>query len=184
MADQLNRPGTVEQEMPTQPIPRAKGAPTQLPTRAAVEEEMPTQPIPRVRMPRQLLSAAEMADPGAANSAAVEEEMPTQPIPRVRMPRQQLSTTEMADPGAADPRDVDAQKVDGEKELAEDELDGAKDYRTRVEEAELPNDVRKRRCARSASLNEPVTRAPSPARSGSGSKRFSTCRGAPRPRTG
>ena len=63
------------------------------------------------------------------------------------MPRQQLSTQEMADPGAADRRDVDAELTEvrhhGEKELAEDEPDGAQDYRTRVEEAQLPDDVRK-----------------------------------------
>ena len=33
-------------------------------------------------------------------------------------------------------------EVVGEKELAEDELDGAQKYRTRVEEAQLPDDVR------------------------------------------
>jgi hypothetical protein len=75
--------------------------------------------------------------------APIDEEMPTQRIPRVRMPRQQLSTNEMADPGAADPGAVEAEKVDGEKELAEDETNGAQEYRTRVEEAQLPNDVRK-----------------------------------------
>ena len=90
--------------------------------------------------------------------AAIDEEIPTQPIPRVEMPRQQLSTQDVADPGAADPGAVDAQKVDrekvdlaaeatakvvGEKELAEDEPDGAQDYRTRVEQAQLPDDVRK-----------------------------------------
>jgi hypothetical protein len=75
----------------------------------------------------------------------------------VKIPRQQLSTQERPDPGAADPGAVDAQKADGEKvdpaaddigkvvghkELAEDELDGAQNYRTRVEEAQLPDDVR------------------------------------------
>ena len=104
---------------------------------------MPTQRIPRVKVPTQQLSAAEMADPGAADSAAVEEEMPTQRIPRVKVPTQQLSTNEMADPGAADHPALDAQKVDGENGLAEEQLDGAQDYRTRVEEAELPDDVRK-----------------------------------------
>ncbi len=143
----------VEEEMPTQPIPRVKVPTQQLSAAemadpgaadsAAVEEEMPTQPIPRVKVPTQQLSAAEMADPGAADSAAVEEEMPTQPIPRVKVPTQQLSTNEMADPGAADHPALDAQKVDGEKGLAEEQLDGAQDYRTRVEEAELPDDVRK-----------------------------------------
>jgi hypothetical protein len=43
----------------------------------------------------------------------------------------------------ADRGDVDAEEVHGEKQLAEDEPDDAKDYRTRVEEAELPDDVRK-----------------------------------------
>src|SRR5829696_6161635 len=47
------------------------------------------------------------------------------------MPRPQLSIQEIADPGAA---------ARGEKELAEDEPN--KDYRTRVEGAQLPNDVR------------------------------------------
>ena len=90
-------------------------------------------------------------------SASVDEEIPTQRIPRVKIPRQQLSTQERPDPGAADPGAVDAQKADGEKvdpaaddtgkvvghkELAEDELDGAQNYRTRVEEAQLPDDVR------------------------------------------
>ena len=59
------------------------------------------------------------------------------------MPRLQLSTQEMADPGAADRRDADAEKTHGEKALAEDEPEGAHDYRTRVEEAQLPDDVRK-----------------------------------------
>jgi hypothetical protein len=63
--------------------------------------------------------------------ATVEEEIPTQGITRVKMPRPQLSTQEIADSGAA---------ATGEKELAEDEPN--KDYRTRVEEAQLPNDVR------------------------------------------
>jgi hypothetical protein len=76
----------------------------------------------------------------------------------MKIPSQQLSTQVMADPGAADPGAVDAQKVDKEKvdpaaddtgevdegkELAEDEPDGAEDYRKRIEEAQLPDDVRK-----------------------------------------
>jgi hypothetical protein len=92
-----------------------------------------------------------------AAPAPIDEEIPTQPIPRVEMPRQQLSKQEMTDPGTADPEAIDAQKVDGEKvdpaaddtekvdggkELAEDEPDGAQDYRTRVEQAQLPDDVR------------------------------------------
>jgi hypothetical protein len=43
----------------------------------------------------------------------------------------------------ADRVDVDAEEVHGERQPAEDESDGAKDYRTRVEEAQLPDDVRK-----------------------------------------
>ena len=83
-------------------------------------------------------------------SASVDEEISTQRIPREKILRQRLSTQGRADPGAADPGAVDVQKVDGEKvdpaaddtgkvvgekELAEDELDGAQNYRTRVEEA-------------------------------------------------
>jgi hypothetical protein len=71
------------------------------------------------------------AIPAPTPPAPVEEEIPTQRIPRVKMPRPQLSTQEIADPGAA---------ARGEKELAEDEPN--KDYRTRVEGAQLPNDVR------------------------------------------
>ena len=90
-------------------------------------------------------------------SASVEEESPTQPIPRLKMPSQPSSTQELVDSVASDPSPVDAQKVDeekvdpaagetgevvGEKELTDDELDGAQNYRTRVEEAQLPDDVR------------------------------------------
>ena len=86
-----------------------------------------------------------------------DEEIPTQRIPRVKMPRQQLSTQQWADPGTADPGAIDTQQVDREKvgpaaddtgkfdrgiELAEGEPDDAQDYRTRVEEAQLPDDVR------------------------------------------
>ncbi len=95
-----------------------------------------------------------MAVPASAPAPApVDEEIPTQPLPRVEMPRQQLSTQDMADPGSADRGAVDAQEVDREKvdpaaddtgkELAEGEPDGAQDYRTRVEQAQLPDDVRK-----------------------------------------
>jgi hypothetical protein len=92
-----------------------------------------------------------------SDPAAVDEEMPTQPIPRVKIPSQQLLTQEMADAGAADPGAVNAQKVDGDNvdpaadatekvdgkmEFAEDESDGARDYRTRIDEAQLPDDVR------------------------------------------
>jgi hypothetical protein len=75
--------------------------------------------------------------------APVDEEIPTQRTPGAKLPRQRLSTKEMADPGSADRRDVDAERVHRENELAEDEPDGAKDYRARVEEAQLPDDVRK-----------------------------------------
>ena len=88
----------------------------------------------------------------ASASAPVNEEIATQPVHQVQMPRQQLSTQEMADPGSADRGAVDAQEVDREKvdpaaddtgkELAEGEPDDAEDYRTRVEEAHLPDDVR------------------------------------------
>jgi hypothetical protein len=51
------------------------------------------------------------------------------------------STQERADPGAADHGAVDARKVDGEKvDPAAD--DTGENYRTRVEEAQLPDDVR------------------------------------------
>jgi len=51
------------------------------------------------------------------------------------------STQERADPGAADPGAVDARKVDGEKvHPAADDI--GENYRTRVEEAQLPDDVR------------------------------------------
>ena len=162
MADQAtaDHPAVVE-EMPTQRIPRVE-VPTQrlprveVPTQQlsrnemadqatadhpAVVEEMPTQRIPRVEVPTQQLSRNEMADQATADHPAVVEEMPTQRIPRVEVP-QQLSAAEMADPGAADHPDLDAQKVEAEKGLAEEQPDGTQDYRTRVEEAELPDDVR------------------------------------------
>jgi hypothetical protein len=85
-----------------------------------------------------------MAVPASTpDPAPVNEEMPPPRVPPVEMPRQRLSTQQMADPGTADPVAVDTQKVDGEKELAEGDPDGAQDYRTRVEEARLPGDVRK-----------------------------------------
>ncbi len=138
--------------------PGLTAAPASTPPPALVNEEIPTQRIPRVKMPREQLSTHEMADPGAVDPGPDHEEIPTQLIPPVKMPRQQLSTQEMVDPGAADRGPVDAQKVDrekvdpaaadtekvdGEQELAEHEPDGAQDYRTRVEEAQLPYDVRK-----------------------------------------
>ena len=110
------------------------------PAAADLEEESPTQRIPRVKMPTELPSAQEMADPAAAD---LEEESPTQRIPRVQMTTQLPSAQEMADQAAADHPALDAQKFDGENALAEDQPDGAQDYRTRVEGAELPDDVRK-----------------------------------------
>ena len=95
-------------------------------------------------------STQEVADPEPADAGAVEEESPTQPIPRLKMPSQPSSTQELVDSVASDPSPVDAQKVDeekvdpaagdtgqvvGDKELTDDELDGAQNYRTRVEEA-------------------------------------------------
>ena len=80
--------------------------------------------------------------PAMAAASALDEEAPTQPLSRLRMPAQQLSPQEPADPVTADPAAVDTKKVGWEKELTENEIDGAQDYRTRVEEAELPDDVR------------------------------------------
>jgi hypothetical protein len=77
--------------------------------------------------------------PAKTAASALEEEIPIQPIPR---PTQQLSTQVTADPVAADPAAGDAKNIDREKELAENETDGARDYRTRVEEAQLPDDIR------------------------------------------
>jgi hypothetical protein len=126
--------------------PGLTAVPASIPPPIPVDEERPTQRIPRVKMPRSI-----------PPPVPVDEERPTQRIPRVKMPTQQLSTQDLADPGAADPGVGDAQKVDGEKvdpadgdsekvngkvELAEDEADGAQDYRTRVEEAQLPDAVR------------------------------------------
>jgi hypothetical protein len=151
-------PAPVDEEIPTQLIPRVKMPRQQSSTHEMADpgaadpgpdhEEIPTQLIPRVKMPRQQSSTPEMTDPGAADPGPDHEEIPTQLIPRVKMPRQQSSTHEMVDPGAADRGAVDAQKVDeekvdGEQELAEHEPDGAQDYRTRVEKAQLPYDVHK-----------------------------------------
>ena len=87
----------------------------------------------------------------------IDEQIPTQRIPRVKIPRQQSSAQEMTDTGAPDPGADDAQQVDREKvgpaaedtrklhrgkELAEDKPNRALVYRTRVEEAQLPDDVR------------------------------------------
>jgi hypothetical protein len=80
--------------------------------------------------------------PAMTAASALDDEAPTQPIPRVTMPAQQ-STQVPAEPVVADPAAVDAKKVGREKGLTENEIDAAQDYRTRVEEAQLPDDVRK-----------------------------------------
>jgi hypothetical protein len=72
-----------------------------------------------------------------------DQEIPTERIPRGKTPRQQLSTQEMTDPRAVAPGAVDTQNAVGEKEAAQDEPNRAQDYRRRVEEAQLPNEVRK-----------------------------------------
>lgn len=91
-------------------------------------------------------------------------------VPRVKMPTRQLSTqgavhphvageadvikvVKMAGPGVADPPAVDEQKadrgaaytekVDREKEVAKDDPHNARNYRSRVGAAQLPDDVRK-----------------------------------------
>ena len=101
-------------------------------------------------------STQEVADLEPADAGVVEEESPTQPIPRVKMPSQPLSTQELVDSIASDPAPVgtqkvdeekvdpaidEAEKVDGNEELAGDQPDSAQNYRTRVAEAELPDDV-------------------------------------------
>ena len=123
----------------------------------------PADAVPFIAAAASAASPAPADEPGltavpSSTPAPVNEEIPTQRIRRMKIPSQQLSTQVMADPGAADPGAVDAQKVDkekvdpaaddtgevhGEKELAEDEPDGAEDYRKRIEEAQLPDDVRK-----------------------------------------
>jgi hypothetical protein len=72
-----------------------------------------------------------------------DQEIPTERIPRGKTPRQQLSTQEMTDPRAVAPGAVKAQNAVGEKEVADDWPDGAEGYRRRVEEAQLPDEVRK-----------------------------------------
>jgi len=123
----------------------------------------PADAVPFIPAAASAASPAPADEPGltavpSSTPTPVNEEIPTQRIRRMKIPSQQLSTQVMADPGAADPGAVDAQKVDkekvdpaaddtgevhGEKELAEDEPDGAEDYRKRIEEAQLPDDVRK-----------------------------------------
>jgi hypothetical protein len=115
-------------------------APTPAP--AAVEEEMPTQLISRVSVPSEQVSAQDVVEPGVADPAVVEEEMPTQLISRVSVPSEQVSAQEVVEPGVADPAALAAQKVDGDKEVAESQPNGAQEYRTRVEEAKMPHGVR------------------------------------------
>ena len=123
----------------------------------------PADAVPFIPAAASAASPAPADEPGltavpSSTPAPVNEEIPTQRIRRMKIPSQQLSTQVMADPGAADPGAVDAQKVDkekvdpaaddtgkvdGEKELAEDEPDGNEDYRKRIEEAPLPDDVGK-----------------------------------------
>ena len=145
-------PALVEEESPTQLIPRAlveEESPTQLIPRALVEEESPTQLLPRALVeeesPTQLLPRALVEEESPTQlipRAHLEEEPPTQLIPRVKVSTPQLSTKEIPDPRTADHPALDAQKVEGEKDIAEEQSDGAEDYRTRVEEAERLDDVR------------------------------------------
>ena len=92
--------------------------------------------------------------------ASVDEEIPTQRIPRVKMPRLQAIQTGDGRSRAADRRDADVEKTHGEKALAEDEPEGAHDYRTRVEEAQLPDDVRKVALCEVGKLNGPGDQSP------------------------
>jgi hypothetical protein len=99
--------------------------PAQRPTRKEPHlphEEVPTQRLPRLKMSMQLSSIQEMVAAGAADPAAAD--------------------TEKADGDQVDPAAADSKKAGGEKELPEDEPDDAQDYRTQVEEAQLPDDVR------------------------------------------
>jgi hypothetical protein len=86
--------------------------------------------------------------------AAVEEEMSTQLISRVSVPSEQLSAQEVVEPGVADPAALEAQKVDGDKEVAEYQPNGAQEYRTRVEEAQLPHGVREAALAEVGKLEQ------------------------------
>jgi hypothetical protein len=164
----------------------------------------PADAVPFIPAAASAASPAPADEPGltavpSSTPTPVNEEIPTQRIRRMKIPSQQLSTQVMADPGAADPGAVDAQKVDKEKvdPAADDtgEVDGGrssprtsptapKTIGNESRRPSCPTTYVRRRCAKSASLNEPVPRAPSRATSGPGSTRFSTCRGAPRPRTG
>jgi hypothetical protein len=52
-----------------------------------------------------------------------------------------VADLEEGDTAKIDPAEVDVQKIDQEKELAGNETDGSQDFDTRVEEAQLPDDV-------------------------------------------
>ena len=82
-----------------------------------------------------------MSQPSQPNLS--QDETPTQRIPRVKMPAPQSSRQENADPGAAVPPAVKAEKADAHRDLGKDKLDGAQHYRKRVEEAQLPDNLRK-----------------------------------------
>ena len=69
------------------------------------------------------------------------------------------------------------------KELGEGEPDGADDFRTRVETADLPEKVRKRLCVRSVAWSGPASRARSRAGSAPGWTPCWSCRGRSRRRT-
>jgi hypothetical protein len=93
-----------------------------------------------------------IAQPGPILQLAnlAQEEIPTHRIPQAI---RQSSAQEMANPGAADPSAVaeekagraaaDMEKADRDKETARDERDSAQVYRMRVENAQLPDKVRK-----------------------------------------
>jgi hypothetical protein len=110
------------------------------PTPAPVDEEISTQRIPPVKMPGQQLSTQGRADPGAANTGAVD--------------------AQKVDGEKVDPAADDTGKVDGERDLAEDEPDVAQNYRTRVEEAQLPDDVREAALREVAKLERTSDQSP------------------------
>jgi hypothetical protein len=92
--------------------------------------------------------------PAKTAASARDEEIP------IQRTTQQLSTQETADPVAADPAAVDVKKVVREKELANNETDGAQDYRTRVEEAQLPDDVREEALREVGKLERTIDKSP------------------------
>jgi hypothetical protein len=76
-------------------------------------------------------------------SGPADQEILTQRIPRGKTLGHQVSTQDMTDPGAPGPGAVDARQAGGEKELAQDEPDRPHHYRRRVEDAQLPDEVRR-----------------------------------------